>query len=29
MVAYGVQVRQLSLDEIQELARWVFNPRLA
>jgi hypothetical protein len=29
MLAYGLQVTPLSLDAIQELARWIFNPTLA
>jgi hypothetical protein len=28
MRTYGVKVELLSPDEIQELARWIFNPEL-
>ena len=28
LAAYGVSVEPLSLDEIQELARWIFDPEL-
>jgi hypothetical protein len=29
MKTYGIKAEPLSLGEIQELARWIFNPRLA